>query len=152
MRTFLKRLRGVVVSALIWAVIWGLAGASVVSSHFVRRDLRGGFEHWEVFAGATLVFALLGAFSGAVFAVVLAAFERRRTLDQLATGRVAAWGALGGMALPLVVGIAAASELRNLEILGPMLLFGTMMGALGAGCSTVTLALARRVPPATEQA
>jgi hypothetical protein len=153
MRTFLKRVRGVVVSSVIWALIWGLAGASVVLSHVVRNDLWRSGELWHVFPRATLGFALLGGFSGAVFAIALTAFERRRTLDQLAMGRVAAWGALGGMALPLIgVGLAAASQFWSLEVLGPMLLLCTIMGGLGAGCSTVTLALARRPPSAVDPA
>jgi hypothetical protein len=150
MRTFLRRMRGVVVSSVIWAVIWGLAGTSIVLSHVLRYDPRQSTELWQVFARATLSFAFLGGFSGAVFAVVLAAFERRRTLDELAMGRVALWGALGGMALPLVAVAATVSQIWSLDILGPMLLLCTMMGGLGAGCATVTLALARRPASAVD--
>jgi hypothetical protein len=82
--------------------------------------------------------------SGAVFAVTLSVAERRKgSLDALSLRRVAGWGAIGGMALPM--------------LLLPFYYYGTVPGGfgqatvvilqnglLGAGSAAASLSLARR--------
>jgi ABC-type phosphate/phosphonate transport system permease subunit len=145
MRTLLRRARGVLVTALLWGVAWGLPAALVLLSHAAgHAGRRPGDEIWRAFLGATLSIALLGAFCGAVFALVLTLLEQRQTLDQLASRRVAAWGALGGLVVLVVVLAVAVLRSWGPRELGTLLLLCAMMGAMGVGCSTVALALARR--------
>jgi hypothetical protein len=85
-----------------------------------------------------------------VFAVVLAAAERRRTIQSLSTARTAAWGALGAVALPLI--LAAIDVARTpVGLLGyswrfPLLILA-VSATLGAACAATTLALAQRSTP-----
>ncbi|MBL8960368.1 MAG: hypothetical protein JNJ98_10985 [Gemmatimonadetes bacterium] len=76
------------------------------------------------------LFAALGAIAGTVFGVTLSFGERKRTLADLKLSRIAMWGAIGGAALPLLLG----KPLGNLAVFAP----------LGALLATGSLALARR--------
>jgi hypothetical protein len=175
MRTsILRRLRGVVTTAVLWAPVWALAGASMATYDIYRMhqwqrmrqyELQRTQEttsadhaaiawhpldHWEYLAEKALAFAVVGVVSGAVFAIVLAALERRRALADLAMGRIAAWGALGGMTLPLIMLPYVLSDLTHFpeaDAGRQWLVLSGLMGALGAACSTATLALARRPVP-----
>ena len=149
MRTFLRRLRGVTVTALLWAFVWAFIGALLIAFEVIRHGGNPTGPIGLAFLAATTSFGILGAFSGSVFAVVLALLERRRTLEDLSMRRVAAWGAIGGMALPIlgVVTFLSRFSAIPLEDLVPVVVLGAVMAVLGAACSTATVALARRPVP-----
>jgi hypothetical protein len=171
MRTLLRRLRGVATTASLWAPAWALFGAAVAvrETYGIHRWHRmywgmncltsprpvtspwrsttGGGATWERRRSSSRSW---GPVSGAVFAVVLAAFEQRRALGQLAMRRVALWGALGGVTMPLVLVsevLASPARLPGDRSGQRWLVMSLLMGALGAACSTATLALARRSVP-----
>jgi hypothetical protein len=116
---WLRRVRGVVGTALAWAAAWAIPG------------LLAGVPLW----------ILAGAISGAGFAVVFATAERQRRLEDLSLKRMAAWGALGAvvsaaLATPLLVVLTGGA----LEIV-PFLAAVTV---LGAGSAVGTVAIAKR--------
>jgi hypothetical protein len=138
-----RRLRGVLVAALIWAIVWLPLGLALPWLRRRPPDQCVYCPPGFVIRFLTL-WTLWGALSGAIFAVVLAIAERRHTLAELSFARVAVWGAIGSLALPAaltildVVRATFPSERRFVLIaLG-------IAAALGAGCAAGTLALARR--------
>ena len=129
MRRWLRRLRGAVGTALVWASGW--AGTGLLLS---LTGLFGSLAAVEyvVFAG---VFAVMGFISGAAFSSILAIAERSRTFDQMSLPRFAGWGAVGGILLQLVFVALGQGT-------GPILL--AMCALLGSGSAAGSLALARR--------
>jgi len=147
-----RRLRGILSTALMWALPWAVVGGGAVVA--LDRLWRApgfhaliGVEYaWGLFLDGARFFALVGALAGALFAGVVALAERRRTFATLHTGRMLAWGAIGGAALPLLVGIGAVltgapSMLRDL-------VFAGIGASLGAGSAWTMLVIARRAPDA----
>jgi len=136
----LRRARGVLGTALVWAMAWLVIGSAVGLHAGVRTPTPGAarFVAWMA-AG----WALWGAVSGALFALAVLALERRRTLAQLSIWRVATWGALGALALPaaflcFVWGAGGSVTWQGVVVTLPT------SAALGAGCAASTLALAQR--------
>ena len=83
----LRRLRGILSLAVLWAMVWLLAGVVVeLAFRWSAGSPRHGL-HFQDLLGWTG----LGAFSGAVFAALIALFERRRTFDELSVKRLASW-------------------------------------------------------------
>jgi len=141
----MRRLRGILVAAIIWAVVWLPLGHALP---WLRRRPLDQCVYCPpdfVFRFLT-IWTLWGALSGAIFAVVLATAERRHTLAELSFGRVAVWGAIGSLALP---GALTIADLMRSALPSDWRFVFTALGiaaALGAGCAAGTLALARRVP------
>lgn len=147
--TFLRRLRGIAGTALLWATTWGVVGAAAYAVLGVRWTLE-----WDrpltvkevmpyVLTGAIFL-AVYGLLSGVAFAGVLMLVERRRGIRDLTLPRIAAWGALGGAAV-LGVNLVLVYLLEGL-VPGDTLPVLAIMGLLGAGCAAGSLALARRSP------
>ena len=98
--SLLRRLRGVLGTGLTWAVGWGLAGGML---HGIFTAIGyGGFLSASLGVDL-LVHALMGFLGGATFSAGLLVTERRGTLANLSLSRSAAWGALAGLAGPLLV-------------------------------------------------
>ena len=85
----------------------------------------------------------IGILSGAVFAALLAMFERGRTLDRLSAHRVSAWGVLGGATVPVLSSFVVLA-LTNVELSGEAPPVFLAMAALGGACARATLWLVRR--------
>jgi len=87
---------------------------------------------------------LWGAVSGGIFAIVLMFAERRRSLLELATARVALWGAVGSLALPAAL-MVRDDFVRGVLIEGRLVFLPlALIAALGAACAAGTLRIARR--------
>lgn len=124
----LRKLRGIAGMALVWSA--GFVAFWLVLGTIIRIVDPPSIDAGEgPFAMAPL-FALLGAIAGTVFGLTVAFGERRRTLADLKLSRMAIWGAMGGAAMPLLLG----KPLGNLAVFAP----------LGALLATGSLALARR--------
>jgi hypothetical protein len=141
----LRRLRGVIATVLAWGLVWGLLGTGYFVGNTVWLDFLGrpmsscsplGF----------LVAPLLGiwgAASAVVYSTALIVAERGRAIGSLSAIRVAGWGALGGVTLPLVdlgFGLAHSNSMVP-TYLAQALAVGPL---LGAGCAAGALAIARR--------
>lgn len=137
----MRRLRALLLTGIFWALFWlpiGI-GLAIYGATLPKTDVVGPStaEFLTVWMG-------WGALSGVVFALTLMIAERRRTLQQLSITRIAVWGGLGSMTLPLVVIIITrlASPTDDDWILELLVL--AFSAALGAACAAWTLAMARR--------
>lgn len=137
----LRRIRGIVGTALTWTAGWGVLGAVVSAVTILASGPWDGAPVVGMISMGALFLATYGFIAGLVFSLVVLAGERRHTLHQLTLPRVTAWGGLGGV-LMAAVPVATA---------GPSLLTGVFLlvsGLLGAGSAAASLAVARRGLPA----
>jgi len=137
---FLRRLRGIFGTAIIWAFGW--SGVSALLGLLI--GLPNGIP-LRLIGPIALSGSFLGFIAGGSFAVLLSVLERRRTLDQLSLWRVALWGGIGGMALLFLAAprlVAAGIPLG--QVLTSYLLPLAVNGLLGAGFAAGSVALARR--------
>lgn len=135
----LRRIRGALSVALIWALAWLPFGVVVgLWKGWVSLPPRHEIDLWFV-----AVWTLLGACAGGVFAILLAALERYRTLSELSPRRLAAWGAIGGAGLP-VAGSLLITLLTDLSLASDAPGIFALMALLGATCAWMTLRIARR--------
>ena len=132
MGRFLRRLRGIFSTGLLWAVGW--AGVTIATGLVSGIPFR--FVGFLALEGVVKGFIAGGAFAG-----ILSIAEGHRTLQDLSLKRVALWGAIGGnllllLAMPVLLSLGA-----------PMVstLTGVITnGLLGAGFASGSVALARR--------
>lgn len=135
--SFLRRLRGVVGTALTWCAGWGVLGGAL---HFVAVILG-----WYGFFGITLVadvvgHAAIGLVAGAGFSLGLLMAERSRTLGELSVGRSTLWGALSGLLGSALV-LTTLGGFGMLPSLAPVIIAGAALGAAsGGGMSAVARA------------
>lgn len=147
MKRLPQRIRGIVGTAITWAGAWSVVGAGLGSMDVAGLDLyakQGLLVAIRAVAEPTLACAVAGAVCGALFSSVLILAERRRRgIDDLRLGRVAALGAIGAMFLPLAFAALVPTALLSAK-------FAAITGAfafLGGGSAAATLALARRGAP-----
>ena len=135
MKTFLRKLRGVVSIGLTWGSLWGVLMALVgVGIGIFDPD---SIDPGESVLVVGALMGLVGFVSGVLFGLLLAFAERRKTLRDLSLARVALWGALAAAVPPLLTGAAASMAF----ILCP----------LGAAFAAGSIALARRGEPRDEE-
>lgn len=145
----LRKLRGIVVTSLVWGFGWAVLGGlalsgleSVWSSLPASLDLSAPERAWGLFRAGFRLAGMLGVVAGAVFATTVAFAERRRTFATLSGYRLATWGALGGAAIPLVAAtMYLAGEGIWLRGIGPFIAVASSLGALS---SWAMMRLARR--------
>jgi hypothetical protein len=137
--TMLRRIRGALSLAGLWAVAWVPVGVLV--------GLAKGWSHLPPRSKSELVFlavwTFLGASSGAVFAALLATLEKNRTLADLSPRRLAVWGAIGGAALPVVVSLLITTLVRGLSLNSDAPGVFLIMALMGSVCAWLTLRIAR---------
>ncbi len=133
MKKWLKRIRGALGMGLIWAVAWGGVGMIFLSGLLVFGTAPVGVGLATAIANSALL-ALAGLIGGAAFSVVLGTAEGRRRFAEMSLPRVAAWGAVGGLLLSMLI---LGSEAWTVVVPG-------VMALLGAGSAAGSLALARR--------
>lgn len=126
MKNWVRRIRGALGIGLTWAAAWFGAGMALL--------LVVGPDAADV--PFPLFFGFLGFLAGATFSALLGVFARRRLFAEMSLPRFAGWGALGGVLLSGLVGLAAGPDAEFL-VLGPVF---ALAGAISA---TGTLALAR---------
>jgi hypothetical protein len=142
----MRRVRGVVGTMGVWAVVFGAAGvAGLIPLSFL------GFQFPQSFRFVANVFVrwgLAGAGTGCLFATALLLGERRRTLAALSPRRFTAWGFLAGAIVPM--GIAIICEMTGRSSVAINLragiVFAGICGAAGAALAAATLRAARRAP------
>ena len=132
MRKWLKRIRGALGMGLTWAVAW--AGVFGIAS--MIGGAGGGLEN---LVNNLATFGALGFGGGTVFSVALGIAARRRRFDEMSLPRFAGWGAVGGglLIMPFVLIGWAPLTIETAAVIG-------VFALLGAGCSSGSLALARR--------
>jgi hypothetical protein len=130
MKQFLRRLRGIIGTGLTWALAWAPLGALFVAFTVDRTPL----ARYVVFGAING--AIQGFLVGGSFAAVLSMVERRKRLEDLSLGRVAAWGALGGLLLGVPFSLFFGTPLVSAD--------AALTYFLAAGSASGTVALARR--------
>ena len=93
----MRRLRGVLMSMLFWAIPWAVFGVGVgfafqfglIPVDLITPRVPGGLPTLFGLSGA-----ILGAVNGLSFALLLLLAERNRGLESLRAWRVGAWGAI----------------------------------------------------------
>ena len=137
MRKWLKRMRGVLGTALTWAVAWSGVGVVLGLVGAVVAPGAGSVVDWVV----TLVgvFGPLGFVGGVVFSTVLGIAEGRRRFDQMSLTRFAAWGAVGAFLVSAFL-VLGDNSLLGFDKVLPIL----VMTLLGAGSAAGSLAMARK--------
>lgn len=147
MTKWLRRLRGAVLTGLIWAIGWAIAGILIGVSSLLLPGLPWD-AFFQVFDAPLPALAVPGFVGGALFSIVLGIAGRRRRFSELSLPRFTAWGALGGLLLSLVpatmVGVGLASVERpepGLWAFTAMIVVPLML--LSAASAAVSLLLAR---------
>ena len=135
---WLTKVRGALLMALTWAVIWapfGLLAGMIVDSDGAMD------EPWVA------VGAFPGFFCGLLFSVLLGLTERRRRFSDLSLARVAMWGALGGfvvIALPFTSLIGTPNTDHAFWRARYMIVAGiTVLSAMSAAGSLLLARLAK---------
>jgi drug/metabolite transporter (DMT)-like permease len=124
-----RRIRVALGMGLLWGAAWSLAGIAVARMPGFNSDLP-----------FPMLFAPFGFATGVVISAILAAIERRRSLDRLSHWRVAACGALSGVVLSTIFA-GLRGDWRELLVFAPAL------GVASAGAATASLAVATRSEP-----
>lgn len=148
----LRRVRGVLSTALAWSIPWAVLGGSMLLAYFEAR--RGGIAfpsveqavrvNWILFRVGAEMSAVVGALAGGLFAAVLTLHGRHLQFEQLSAKRLAGYGAVGGLAIGAVaIPLTAALLGRPLSQLLPLIGISSI---LGAGSAWTMLAWARRSP------
>ena len=142
MSAILRRARGVIGTSLTWMTVW-----LVVTSPFVVLQWQRGNMDVELPIWALVIMLFLmaawGAACGALFALIVMLFERRRGWAGLSLARVAAWGATAGLAVPLSLG-ATWWSLRFPVDLPSTLLGASVSATMGCALATSTVLVARQ--------
>jgi len=142
----LRTLRGVLGTAIAWALPWALAGGAALTVFgyvgIARAFAPPANVLIDMFWNGALVSGVVGALSGAAFAGTVALTERRTSFASLSIGRMLAWGALGSGAVALA--LAAVASLTSGRVPWPLLPLVGVSVALGAASSASMLWLARR--------
>lgn len=111
MKSWLRRLRGVIGMGITWAAGWALMGILMIPA---SRLVPGQF--FQVFDAPPPALAVPGFVGGVLFALVVGIAGKRRRFSELSLPTFTAWGAVGGVLLSLVpvllvgAGVASVSE------------------------------------------
>jgi len=139
--SILRWLRGILGTAVTWAVLWSSIGTVLAVITIV---LNGGPDVASLLKYTFWVaafYAVWGAVSGGMFALVLTATERRRSLADLSLLRIVIWGAVGALAVPILfITVVGGADIQ----LVPTVPFFAITAGLGGLSSGSTLLLARR--------
>ena len=141
----IHRVRAFATTALVWGGMYALAGAvfNLMQTYWgsAAPEFVLALEQtrWVAFR-----WAVIGVISGSMFAAAFSRFERRRTFSQLSLPRVALWGVVGGMALPLLNSALILAGVVHESVGIGTLMAHTMFGAmLGSACATAWFSIAR---------
>ena len=141
MTSLLRRLRGLVGTAIVWAGAYAIVGLGVGAVFWASGATFFGFGGPAWVWAWTEVGAVAGAISGGAFSLAVMALERRRDFSAITPLR---FGSLGAVTAGIVFGVLSSPE---------WLVFGLAGAALGFICGSGSVIVARRAllpPPTTE--
>jgi hypothetical protein len=134
----LRRIRGILGTALTWATGWAVAGAVWMGIVFLVEGFPPEAFAASMILGGVILLGIYGFLAGVAFSLVVLAAERRRTFHQLTLRRVSAWGGLGTI---LMFAVPVALSTPSVLVKGITLL---VIALLGAGSAAASLFVARR--------
>ena len=132
MEEFLKRLRGVLGTAVTWGTVWGAIFAALVMVIWLVDP--GSIDPGEKPYWIAAMGAFYGLVTGTVFGVLLSLTEGGKSIRDLSLGRVALWGALAAAVYPLLTPVDN-SMLMMLCPIGAVLAVGSVAAAKRAELS-----------------
>jgi hypothetical protein len=133
-----RRLRAALSLASLWAAVWLPAG-------IVLGFVFGWTGHsWRLPLWYPVVWTLLGASCGAVFAFLLAALGRQYTLNELSPRQIALWGATVGAALPVGGTLLLMAFIPGSSLTQDATVVFALMALLGGVCAWASLKIAQR--------
>ncbi len=145
----LRRLRGVLATAVLWGLTWLLPGVilGIYRAVTLQIDIAMTAALWlRVLGTFAILWTLWGAVSGAGFAVTLALTERDRSFSDLSFPRFATLGAIGAVTRSAIFLAVVWLQMPFADVLLPVTFVLSLSAVLGAACAMGTLALARRLP------
>lgn len=141
MGTVLRRIRGALGMGLTWGVVGFALGMVIELVHNIWPNPVGAaVDIWPA------VLAYPGFLGGVAFSVILGVAGRHRRFDELSTGRVALWGAVGGVLVALIPAfmVLLGWATSNVPLLESTLLIMGPFALGGAAAAAGSLALARQ--------
>jgi len=142
MGTLLRKLRGILGTAVSWAVAWGVLGAAYGVVLGIRNP-----RYWELanpILDTGIGLAVAGFIAGSGFGGLLGWLDRTKTLESLSRARVAAWGAAGGALVPVLVhltrGLTSSAGWTDVAMVA------LVTGGLGCLSAVGTVRLALKAP------
>jgi hypothetical protein len=140
-----RRLRALATTAWVWGGMYAVAGAvfNLLQSYWGNPapELALVVEQtrWVAFR-----WAVIGVISGGVFGALFSGLERRRHFADLKLRRVALWGVVGGMTLPLLNGaLILAGVVPESAAVGTLIAHTAFGGMLGSACAAAWFSIAR---------
>jgi hypothetical protein len=142
--TILRRMRGVLETAVLWAIAWSVLAVPPVLYGWWRRE--SDYFDWlplAILSRTVQLAAEWGALHGVLFALILIAVEGRHSLARLTLPRFAICGILAGVLVPLIFGSAWWWMFLPIDV--QLTLWASVgSGLFGGAFAGVTFALARR--------
>ena len=148
MKTWVRKLRGILGIGAIWGVagsVLGFALGAIVSMIW-PEVLPTTVVKYVLFMA--LQHGVTGFVFGSGFAGVLTIMDGRKTIEELTPKRAALWGALVGASFPIIIGLMVmglgfGSDLPLAELIFAGLGSCCVYGAMTAGVAAGTVSLAR---------
>jgi len=138
----LRKLRGIVGTGISWAFGWSIVGTAL----HLSLALLGLVGRPDMMV-EPFMYGLLGFYGGSAFGGVLALTEHKRSLSELRLGRVAVWGVLAGIFVPVIYhllgGGAGLSWFSHLWTSSDLWISLAIIAPLGAGSAAGMTAIAR---------
>jgi len=147
--TVLRRLRGVLVTGLIWGTAWLILGLALGIYRLLTfdSDVPLTVQHsLKIVEVSCMVCFVWGGISGLGFGVALSLLEAGRALSELSLRRFLLAGAVGALIPPGVYLTVAWVQEPFADVVVPIVIVLAVSAVLGAVCSAAILALARRKP------
>ena len=159
MKTWLRRLRGMISIGAIWGVACSALGFAIGALVSIVWPEILPFTVVRYVVTVTLAYGVLGFVLGGGFAGALVTMHGRKTFEELTRGRAALWGALTGVGVVTVTGLISLGlwlgdgfSLAEFipAFVPPLVRMTCMFGAVAAGLGALTVSLARRAPAELE--
>ena len=143
MRSWLRKLRGILGTG----AVWGFAGTVFGSAVGAVSTLLGGSLVSSTIMGG-LWFGASGFVLGSSFAVILTALHGRKTLDELTPRKAGFWGGLVGMSIPVLGNVTTILmvEAPLVQLVPSILVNAVLYGALAGSLAAGTVIAAKRAP------
>jgi hypothetical protein len=155
MKTWLRRLRGMVSIGVIWGLSCSVLGLAIGAFVSIIWPEILPFSVAKYVVAVALGYGVAGFVLGGGFAGVLATMHGRKTFEELTRGRGALWGALTGVGAATVanliyLGLWFGSGFPLTELIPAFVpafvVMAGMCGAVTAGLGALTVSLAKRAP------
>ena len=137
----LRRLRGILTTALLWAVAWAVVAPLIFL--FLALLFDSPWPLRRLALSALYVGLVAGAGAGALFASALMLAEQTRKLQALSKVRLAIWGALAGSWWYVLVALQTPWTWNPAQI-GPFWVAMALTAGAGSLSGLTTVWLARR--------